>query len=318
VISENGVTKVFFGSNDGKFYGLNGVSGASLFSPVDTGAVIYSNPAYYNQTVFFASENMNGYAINTATGQIRWQKKLSGESNRGDHPVVLTASNTVLFYSVPRFGSTGMGLKDRWCPYGLTGGVAAVGCSEQALGDLLTNYQSKVVADPMSRSMYLFDISTGSEVTSFTAEGKSLTMIPLNLWYSNGQNFPLVLNSKDLLFGAFGGYIQLDTVSRTFTTALNYQPVRGDEYTGGSIADSWLYGGFLSNIARVKLTDKTRQQLHGCKDCGDPPPYKPFDQSPSTYHWNGYTGDGQTDFGSFFIVGSGGAYWFSNGWLYAF
>ncbi len=312
-VTENGLIKVYIGSNVGKLYGFNGTTGELLFPPFDTqGSAIISNPAYYQGTVFFAAENMMAYALDGTTGKLRWSNKLDGESNRGDHPIVIPKSNTVLFHTVPRFGNTGMGLKDLFFVYEVSGHG---GRPKRALGDLLPDYQSQVKKYPGTKSVYLFSVSTGDEVTQFSADGKPLSMIPLNIWYANGQNFPVVLDQKDLLFAAFGGYISLDTTTGVFTIAYDSQPIRGDEYTGITVADNWLYGAFASNIGRLRLSDSKLEQLHGCRDCGDNyPPMDPF----SGAHWWGYTGDGYTDMGGYMVIAEGHAYLSINGWLYGF
>lgn len=315
VVKEATTTKVFIGSNDGKLYGINGVNGQTLFAFDTGGSAIISNPAYINSKVFFAAENMNAYAISSSGSQV-WVRKLQGESNRNNHPVIVANTNLVLFHTLPRYGNTGMGIKDRFRTYDLVGGH--VGPSETTLGPLMLDYQTKIGQNEQSKSMFLFDINTGTEITSFTAEGQPLTMIALNLWYGNGQNYPLVVNQNDLIFPSFGAYIKLDTTTKQFSVLIDNQFVRGDEYTGVILADNYLYGGFKANIARIRITDKSRQQLHGCKDCGDPPTYGVFDGPSSNTHWTGYTGDGQTDIGSYFIPGSTRAFWSANGWLYAF
>jgi outer membrane protein assembly factor BamB len=320
VFIENSITKVFSGSNDGKMYGINGDSGSLLFAPFDTGSIIYSNPAYYNGNVFFASENMYVYAISSTTGLESWKFKLQGESNRGNHPVIATESNTVLFHSVPRFGNTGMGLKDRYEIYGIVG---FNGATPKPLAQILYDYQTQVQASPATKSMYLFDINTGSEITSFSASGTPLSMIPLNLWYMNGQIQPLVMNNREFLFGAFSGYVRLDSVTREFSTVLKYLPVRGDEYTGGTIANGELYGGFEANLVKVPVLNQydlpsnaSRIQMHGCLDCADV--YAAFDPKTNTPHWGGYTGDGYTNYGSFITVANNRLYYSSRGYLYAF
>ncbi len=339
VIQEGSTIKVFIGSNDGKLYGINGENGQLLFTPFDTGSYIYSNPAYYNGKIFFASENMYAYALNSSTGAEVWKHKLDGESNRGNHPVIVTASNTVLFHSIPRFGDTDMGLKDMFWNSIWNNPTSPSQYITTSLKDTLTTYQNQVLVNPGTKSMYLFNTDNGVEVNNFTVKdttsSAALQMIPLNLWYMNGQNMPMVMNQKDLVFATLQGYVKLDTTTGEFTYISNYHPVRGDEFMGGIISEGWLYGGFIANIARMKvdgsttLTDpsdtNTRQQLHGCKDCGPIGTgqgildgYTPLDQALSPNHWQGYTGDGATSIGNFFIVAGGHAYWSSNGWFYAF
>jgi hypothetical protein len=260
---------------------------------------------------------MYSYALSSTTGQAVWKKKLNGESNRGNHPVVMTASNTVLFHSVQRFGGTGLGHKDRYVVYGLQEGEPATA----PLASLLTSYQSGVLANPETKSMFLFNIDSGTEVTSFSSGSSTYQMIPMNMWYMNSQYQPLVMNNKDLVLGAFGGYIKLDTVTNQFSVIANYQHIRGDEYTGMTISDGYLYGGYMTNIGRMNLSTAANTFFHGCLDCGAPGTrdgYNFFDDALSQYHWRGYGGNGYTNYGSFPIIANGRMFYSSNGWFYVF
>jgi len=318
VVRENNILKVFIGSNDGKLYAVNGETGGVLFTyPVDYNSAVISNPAYYQGKVFFAAENMYAYAVNTTTNQLAWKKKLAGEMNRHNHPIVISASNTILFYSIPPHGDVGMGLKDKYFAYELLGGAGTPGGqTERDLPPLLSDYQQQVLAHPETKSMHLFSTSTGQEVTSFTAGSAQLSLIPLNNWYSNGQNYPLVVGNRDIIFSAFGGYILLNTATNQFSILENYQFIRGDEYNGLILANGLLYGGFHANIASLNISTKQRTQLHGCKDCGEP--YATFDPTTPANHWGGYTGDGYTNNGQYFTVANGRAFQFINGNFYAF
>ncbi len=314
---ENDTLKVFIGSNDGTMYAFNGTTGDILFRyELPTRTNIVSNPAFYDGKVFFAAEDMYAYAINSSTGALVWRKELFGELNRHDHPVVLPASDTVLFYTVPRYGSQGWGLKDRYYTYKLTGGHGTHdGSEEWDLPTLLSAIQDEMLAAPDTRSMYLLDASTGTEITDFTVEGQPLEMIPLNLWYANGNNYPLVMNQKDLYIQAASALLKIDTLTREISLVIDYQFLRGDEFTPVTIADNWMYGGYSSAIARVNVLTTEHQRLLRSAFIGDD---EPLDPIPSAYHWEGNTGDGGTNAGQHIIIASGRAFYFATGWFYAF
>jgi outer membrane protein assembly factor BamB len=314
---ENGTLKVFIGSNDGTMYAFDGRTGAVLFAyNLPTRTNIVSNPAFYDGKVFFAAEDMHAYAINSSTGALVWRVLLNGELNRHDHPVVLPASNTVLFYTVPRYGNQGWGLKDRYYTYKLLGGHGTPdGSPEWDFPTLLTAVQTEMLALPHTKAMYLLDTNTGSEITNFTVGGQALQMIPVNLWYSNGNNYPLAMNQKDLYIQGASALIKVDTVTREISLVLDYQFVRGDEFSPVTIADNWMYGGYSSAIARVNVATTQFQQL---LRSSYPPDDEPLDPIPSAYHWEGNTGDGGTNAGQHVIVASGRAFYFTSGWFYAF
>lgn len=317
LVVENDLLKVFIGSNDGKIYAFDGRTGAVLFTyevPVRT--TIISNPAYFDGKVFFAAEDMYAYAINSSTGALVWRRLLSGELNRHNHPVVLPVSNTVLFYTVPRYGNDGWGLKDRYYTYKLIGGhLPADGSPEWDLPTLLTAVQTEMLANPDTKAMHLLDANSGNEITNFTVNGQPLQMIPLNLWYANGNNYPLAMNQKDLYIQGASALIKVDTVTREISTVLNYQFLRGDEFTPVTIADNWMYGGYSGAIARVNVLTTQHQPL---LRSSLPPDDEPLDPIPSAYHWEGNTGDGGTNIGQHIIVASGRAFYFTLGWFYAF
>lgn len=79
---------VFIGSKDGRFHAVDALTGATQWvfevgGPSDTGTVraaILCSAAVLSNRVFFGAENMYAYAMDRATGQRLWRRKLTGQS----------------------------------------------------------------------------------------------------------------------------------------------------------------------------------------------------------------------------------------------
>lgn len=79
---------VYIGSKDGRFHAVDALSGATQWvfevgGPSDTGTVraaILCSAAILSNRVFFGAENMYAYALDRATGQRLWRRKLTGQS----------------------------------------------------------------------------------------------------------------------------------------------------------------------------------------------------------------------------------------------
>src|SRR3989344_8781635 len=66
-----GDNKVYFGSYQGIFYGVDSATGNTLWS-YPTGGPIMHTAAYASQIVYFGSADGNFYAINTSDGSLAW------------------------------------------------------------------------------------------------------------------------------------------------------------------------------------------------------------------------------------------------------
>lgn len=79
---------VYLGSKDGRFHAVDALTGATQWifevgGPADTGTVraaILCSAAILSNRVFFGAENMHAYALDRATGQRLWRRKLTGQS----------------------------------------------------------------------------------------------------------------------------------------------------------------------------------------------------------------------------------------------
>lgn len=79
---------VYIGSKDGRFHAVNVLDGSARWvfeigGASDTGAVraaILCSAAVLSNQVFFGAENMYAYALDRATGQRIWRRRLSGQS----------------------------------------------------------------------------------------------------------------------------------------------------------------------------------------------------------------------------------------------
>ncbi|MEQ7801323.1 PQQ-binding-like beta-propeller repeat protein [Pedobacter sp. ASV1-7] len=74
--------KVFFGSEDQKFYALDGNTGKVVWKFKTSGA-INSSPAVANQSVYFGSMDGFYYALNADNGKLHWKFKTDGEQKIG-------------------------------------------------------------------------------------------------------------------------------------------------------------------------------------------------------------------------------------------
>jgi hypothetical protein len=123
------------------------------------------------------------------------------------------------------------------------------------------------------------------------------------------------MNGRDLYIQGIAALMKVDTVTREISLVINYQFLRGDEFTPVTIADNWMYGGYSGAIARVNvITTEHQRLLRSALPADD----EPLDPIPSPYHWEGNTGDGGTNAGQHIIIASGRAFYFTMGWFYAF
>lgn len=76
VVSNN---SVFIGSEDGRFYSLNALTG-TLNWEFETGGPVNSSPAIANEMVFFLSYDGYFYALKQINGELVWKFKTEGES----------------------------------------------------------------------------------------------------------------------------------------------------------------------------------------------------------------------------------------------
>lgn len=97
---------VFVGSNDGRVYALNMVTGESEWT-FETGGPVKSSPAVYDGTVYIGSNDRSVYALDPSTGQKQWQFDTDGKVRSSanyvnpdwvDHSVVVIGSNDGSMY----------------------------------------------------------------------------------------------------------------------------------------------------------------------------------------------------------------------------
>jgi outer membrane protein assembly factor BamB len=65
-------SNVYFGTSDGKIYGLSRNDGSPVWTPYQTNASIFSSPVVMDSTVYIGSSDGNMYAISTNTGLLQW------------------------------------------------------------------------------------------------------------------------------------------------------------------------------------------------------------------------------------------------------
>jgi outer membrane protein assembly factor BamB len=65
-------SRVFFGADDGKIYGLNLTDGTECWAPVQTGGPVISSPAVYNGNIFVGSADGKLYVIDIISGVVQW------------------------------------------------------------------------------------------------------------------------------------------------------------------------------------------------------------------------------------------------------
>ena len=171
-IASNGV--VYVGSRDGKFYAIDANTGAIKWSYAVRDS---NNTAAYNNapiisaaalsedgsTVFFGAENMNFYALATATGTEKWApKKLIGQSFLYSWPVV--KGNYVIvrtMSSLPGAEEDSTFIHpylDAICPGGPTSSTCSPTWAQEkaAIMSWLSDH-------PEQKTMYILDGRTGAE-----------------------------------------------------------------------------------------------------------------------------------------------------------
>src|SRR3989338_5400089 len=222
VLTINGKTTILTGNRNGTFYAItdNGSSSSFLWSYKTDGSITQS-PAYNNNTVYFASNDMYGYAINATTGSLVWKSaKLPGASFHAYWPViyqdkiVLTTElpyrvgpkpsiNSVLVGTTSYDNYGYMELADLTQNYGLNGNLPTANLSGDpwATGKTIVNatsYVNYLNAKPARRTMFALNASDGAITTipvvwkgtrSGTIEppivGPDGTLYMDNIWTSN-------------------------------------------------------------------------------------------------------------------------------------
>lgn len=315
--------RVFFGNEDGAFFALSAEDGAVAWR-AQAGDRILSNPAYFDGKVYFASDDMHAYAFSAANGQLAWKRPLTGESNRWNSPTVVPAARAVLFTSVPHQPMGGMGMKDLYGRYYL--GHVAFRDGKWShhpftLTEALTAYAEGLERAPDQRSVFLLDAATGEEQTEFRVRDEASGQVtpfhglPMNLWYHNGNNRPVVWQGRYILVQAFGNLLKIDPVDGWITETYPNGIARGDEYTPITIWDNTVYAGIAGNIACVDLATGRRHQLRGVYGV-ERADFTPIDTRVG--RWGGGTGDGGSQNSSFIVICDGRLYYSVFGWLYCF
>ncbi len=94
--------RVYVASTDGKLTALDLNTGDRLWT-YDSGYAILTSPALSadGSTVYFGNEAVKAIALDAATGGLRWQASLQGQSLAGRHPVV--SGSVVMYRSQPYY-----------------------------------------------------------------------------------------------------------------------------------------------------------------------------------------------------------------------
>jgi hypothetical protein len=93
--------------------------------------------------------------------------------------------------------------------------------------------------------------------------------------------------------------------------------MRGDEVSATTIANNYLISGFGARVGRVNLANAQKEYLLGTIN-GELAYLDPPTGPENGLHWQGFTGDGGTQIGQYFIVANGRAFWNLGGWIYGF
>ena len=315
--------KVFFGNNDGRFMALDAATGKTVWEARADERII-SNPAFFDGKVYFASDDMFAYACNAADGKLAWKTKLMGESNRWDSPTVVPEAKAVLFTSVPHQPIGGMGMKDLYSRYYLGHVAFRNGKWTQhpfSLTEALVNYSQSLEKAPDQRNVFLLDASNGDERNDFwvkdekTAQVTKIKGLPMNLWYHNANNRPLVWQNRYIIFQAFGNMLKIDSVGGRIDELHPDGLARGDEYTPITIWGDKVYAGIAGNLASLDLKTLKRKQIRGVSGV-ERADFTPIDTRIGT--WGGGTGDGGSSGSSFILIHDGKLYYSLMGWIYCF
>ncbi len=315
--------RVFFGNNDGRFMALDAATGHVAWEARAEERII-SNPAWFDGRVYFASDDMHAYAHDSASGLLVWKVKLTGESNRWNSPTVVPTAKAVLFTSVPHMPMSGMGMKDLYSRYYL-GHVAFRNGKwskhPYTLTEALVNYAQNLEKFPDQRSVYLLDAATGQHRTDFWVKDQASGQVtkiyglPMNLWYQNANNRPLVWQDRYILFQAFGNTLKIDAVEGQIEELYADGIARGDEYTPITLWGEKIYAGIAGNLATLDLNSGRRHQLRGVSGV-ERADFTPIDSRIG--RWGGGTGNGGSGNSSFIIINDGRLYYSLTGWVYCF
>ncbi len=193
------------------------------------------------------------------------------------------------------------------------------GRKSYTLTEALTNYAQALVRAPDQRSVFLLDATTGEERTDFWVKDDQsgrvtrIHGLPMNLWYHNGNNRPLVYRHRFLLFQAFGNMLKIDAVGGEITELYPDGLARGDEYTPITVWGDKVYAGIAGNLASLDLTTLWRRQIRGVFGV-ERADFTPIDTRIGK--WGGGTGDGGSSGSSFIIINRGRLYYSLMGWIY--
>jgi len=315
--------KVFFGNNDGLFLAVAPATGEVLWK-ARLPERILSNPAFFDGRVYVAAADMTARAFAAADGAPAWTVRMTGESNRFDCPTVVPAAKAVLFTSVPHQPMGGMGMKDLYSRYYLGHVAFRDGKWSKhpfTLVEALTNYRDSIRRVPDQESVLLLDAATGAKRTDFwladdkTGKRIALGMLPMNLWYHNANNRPLVVDERHILIQCFGNMLKIDAVEGGITELYPDGIARGDEYTPVTVWDNVVYAAIAGNMATLNRANNKRRQLRGVygQERAD---FTPIDSRIG--RWRGGTGDGGYQGSGHIIIDSGRLYYSSYGWIYCF
>lgn len=188
--------KVYAGNRDGYLYAVYSndsvLKGQLAWKYKTDGAVLFS-PAAKGNTIFFASEDSNAYAVTADTGRLVWKKHLA--TGNGFHSWWPVVAGNYVIYSASR------GYRGATAPY--PDGInymhsdPDVQTPGPSLGNNLYDYSSIISyfnANPERKVYYVLDISTGNEAytSPFLRQGTT----------SSGNPFPPAVGPDGKIYAA--------------------------------------------------------------------------------------------------------------------
>lgn len=180
-----------------------------------TGGPIHFSAAYQAPNIYFASNDLSGYALNAATGALVWKSAalLSADGFQSWWPVI--AGNSVIFGNsrgyrpgsgpqlgtgnldddvLPKLDNTGVALNAQGTrvtyPRYTPNNVTVPGNRVAAMTNALNYFENM----PWRRSYYFLDIATGIE-RSFDLDSDSKPDFPplMNAGTNNGTRYPVMV-----------------------------------------------------------------------------------------------------------------------------
>jgi outer membrane protein assembly factor BamB len=206
---------VFFGSNLGKLYALNGTTGAFKWAN-QTGGQVSSTPAVVDGTVFFGSSDRKVYALNSSTGNVVWTKDTGGDVYSSPAVVngrVFVGTGAAKIYALNQTNGTPL-----WF-------YPASSSSSPAV------YDGKVFIGSVDHNVYALDEVTGARQWNRTTGG-SVSSSPA---VADGKVFIGSSDKKIYCFNATDG-----SVIWTYTTG-------GNVASSPAVADGLLFIGSGDN-----------------------------------------------------------------------